>query len=191
MTGREKFSKYKWAINYFVKFYSVFSLKKQKKLLVKHRNDKGIKGLVLRYAILKNISPLCGDNVAIYENVFIYNPENIEFGKNVSINPMCYLEGKGGISIGDDVSIAHGVTIMSSSHSYSDPTVPIKEQPCLTDKVVINNNVWIGAKATILYGKFIGEGSVIGANAVITHNVKAGSIVGGVPARIIKESMLK
>jgi acetyltransferase-like isoleucine patch superfamily enzyme len=100
---------------------------------------------------------------------------------------MCYIDATGGIDIGDNVSIAHGTTIMSTTHRYDDLKIPIKDQPVDVFPTLIENNVWIGAKATILAGNIIGTGSIIAANAVITMNVPSMVVVGGVPAKIIKK----
>ena len=187
MTGREKFQKFKWAIRFITGFYALFPKNVRKKLLVHHRTTKGIKGIVIRYALLKTLCSGIGDNVAVYEDVYLHNPENIRFGSNVSVHPMCYIEGLGGICIGNDVSVAHGASILSTSHSFADYALPIKQQPLLTGKIVIEDNVWIGAKATVLMGRHIGSGSVVGTGAVVTHDVSPNSIVGGVPAKVIRE----
>lgn len=85
--------------------------------------------------------------------------------------------------------IAHGVTILSTTHKFVDVNVNIKDQRIEEKKTIIENNVWIGAKATILSGIRVGRGSIIGANSVVTHNVPENSVVGGVPARVIKKRL--
>ena len=72
----------------------------------------GLPGLGLRYVLLKRLSKSCGDNVAVFEGVFIHHPQNLVIGSNVSIHEMCYLDAAGGTSIGNDVSIAHSSTII-------------------------------------------------------------------------------
>lgn len=146
----------------------------------------GIFGLGLRYVLLKRLSKSCGENVAIFEGVFIYNPKNLVIGSNVSIHEMCYLDAAGGITIGNDVSIAHGTTIMSSNHNYAVPTEKIRDAPIILAPVTIGDDVWIGAGVRILSGVCIGSGSVIGAGAVVTHDIPSCSVAVGVPARIIK-----
>ena len=147
---------------------------------------KGIIGIVLRYALLKSIAVNCGDNVAIYPGVYLLKPDKLIIGNNVSIHPMCYIDSTGGIVIGNDVSIAHGTTIMSSTHNYADVNVAIKDQGIKLLKTEIKDNVWIGAKSTILAGVVVESGSIIAANAVVTKNVPQNTVVGGVPARTIK-----
>ena len=185
--GRDKFRKYKWIINLISVFIKIFPLKIRKKFFVNARNSKGKTGLALRYAILKTIAQHIGENVSIHENVYIYNPENLSIGDNVSIHPMCYIDATGGISIGNDVSIAHMVTLMSTTHVFSDIDIPIKDQGCESRQTVVGNNVWIGAKTTVLYGIKISQGSILGANSVVNKDVPEFAIVAGIPAKLIKE----
>jgi acetyltransferase-like isoleucine patch superfamily enzyme len=95
---------------------------------------------------------------------------------------MCYLDATGGISIGDDVSLAHGVTVMSTTHPVTG-TGRTKDRPIVSLKTSIDADVWIGAKATIVAGTTVGDGAIVGAGAVVTRRVEPGAIVGGVPAR--------
>lgn len=155
--------------------------------MVIFRGKKGIVGIAIRYIVLKSILPDLGDNVSIHENVYLYSPENLHIGNNVSIHPMCYIDATGGIDIGDDVSIAHSVTIMSSTHNYSSLEISIKDQDVYCINTKISDNVWIGAKATILSGVIINSGSIVGANALVSKDVECNMIVGGVPAREIKK----
>lgn len=185
--GREKFRKYKRLINLLSVFISIFPLRIRKKFFVNARNTKGRIGLALRYAIIKTIAKNIGDNVSIHENVYIYCPENLNVGNNVSIHPMCYIDATGGIDIGNDVSIAHMVTVMSTTHLFNDIVVPIKDQGCESKETVIESNVWIGAKATVLYGVKISQGSIVGANSVVNKDIPEYSVAAGNPTKIIKE----
>lgn len=188
--GREKFSKARWAIRIFTAFYGMFPLKIRIKLLEYYRNKKGIIGLGIRYALLKTIAQRCGENVSIHADCYLLNPQNLSLGDNVSINPMCYIEcgksAEGGVTIGNNVSIAHGVTIMASSHSFDDTKINIKDQKVSYRSVRIEDDVWVGAKATILSGRVIKKGAIIAAGAVVTKDVESYTIVAGVPARVIK-----
>ena len=187
LRGRDKFSKVKPILNILSKFYSIFPMKIRKKLFEHYRTVKGLKGIGIRYALLKTIAKKCGDNVSIHPDCYLFSPEKLEIGNNVSIHPMCYIEAAGGITIGNDVSIAHAVTIMTSSHNFNQKDIPIKDQQCSIEKTIIGDNVWIGAKATILCGCNIGSGSVIGATSVVTKSTQENTVNVGVPARRIKE----
>ena len=184
--GREKFSKIKPILNCAATLYSIFPFRVRKMLFEHYRNTKGLKGIAIRYILLKTIAKKVGDNVSIHPGCYIFFPENLELGDNVSIHPMCYIDAVGGVTIGNDVSIAHAVTIMSSSHRFDMRDIPIKDQPFIVEKTVVSDNVWIGAKVTVLCGKTIGSGSVVGASSVITKDVTPHTIVAGVPAKVIK-----
>ena len=184
--GRDIFKKYKAVLKIVECFYRVVPFRIRIWLYSFKRSKSGIIQLGKRYALIRSIAKSVGDNVKICENVYLYNIQNISFGSNVSIWPMCYIEGSGGVIIGNDVSIAHSVTIMSEEHKYTDLDIPIKDQGKELAKVTIEDNVWIGAKATILSGVLIGSGSIIGAGAVVTKDVPKNAIVAGVPAKVIK-----
>lgn len=143
-------------------------------------------GLGLRYCFAKRLFKAVGRNVSIHRDVYIFRPDKLEIGDNVSIHPMSYIDANGGINIGNDVSIAHAVTIMSTTHNYADDKIPIKDQGITPGKVIISNNVWIGAKAVILKGVKIGSGSIIGASAVVNKDIDSNSIAVDIPAKIVK-----
>lgn len=185
--GREKFLKIKPFLNVLSLFFSIFPVSIRKKLFEHFRTTKGLKGIGIRYALLKVICKKCGDNVSVHPDCYVFFPENLEIGDNVSIHPMCYIDAVGGISIGNDVSIAHAVTIMTSSHHFDRKDIPIKDQEYDVAKTEIGDNVWIGAKATVLCGNNIASGSVIGAGAIITRSTEVDSVNVGVPAKMIKE----
>ncbi|MDF2522781.1 MAG: acyltransferase [Clostridiales bacterium] len=185
--GRDKFNRFKTLIRILVIMCSTLPLKLRIVLFEHFRMTQGKIGLAIRYIFLKTIAKSCGDNVSIHPNVYLFSMQNLSVGTNVSIHPMCYIDAAGSIVIGNDVSIAHGVTIMSSSHQYDNVDVPIKDQQIELKLTCISDNVWIGAKATILYGRNVGGGSIIAANCVVTQDVPDGVIVCGVPARILKK----
>jgi acetyltransferase-like isoleucine patch superfamily enzyme len=112
-------------------------------------------------------------------------------GRRCSIGPYCVLYGHGGLTIGDDVLIAAHVVIVPSNHNIDDPTIPIRDQWTTDVGIRIESNVWIAARATILDGVTIGSGSVVAAGAVVTRDVQPNSIVGGVPARVLRDRVEK
>ena len=109
--------------------------------------------------------------------------QNITLGKNVFINSGCCFQDQGGIEIGDNVLIGQQVVIATLNHDL----VPEKRANMLPAPVKIGNGVWIGAHATILSGVTIGNGAVVAAGAVVTKDVPENTVVGGVPAKIIKK----
>ena len=108
--------------------------------------------------------------------------KNIKLGKGVFINEGCCFQDQGGIEIGDSALIGQQVVIATLNHDLN----PEKRKNMLPAPVKIGNNVWIGAHATILAGVTIGDNAVVAAGAVVTKDVPANSVVGGVPAKIIK-----
>lgn len=107
---------------------------------------------------------------------------NIELGRNVFINACCQFQDQGGIKIGDNCLIGHNVVIATLNHDMK----PERRWVCIPKRIVIGNNVWIGSNSTILAGVEIGDNAVIAAGSVVTKNVEAGTVVGGIPARYIK-----
>jgi acetyltransferase-like isoleucine patch superfamily enzyme len=90
------------------------------------------------------------------------------------------------ITIGNEVNLAQGVVVSALNHNYADTTRSIHTQGVSTAPVIISDDVWIGANATITPGVTIGRHSVVAAGSVVTHDVPPFTIVAGVPARIIK-----
>ena len=93
----------------------------------------------------------------------------------------------GPVTIGSHVNLAQSITVTALNHNFSDTTRRIDEQGISTNPVTIETDVWIGANAVILPGVTIGQHAVVAAGAVVTADVPANTVVGGVPARIIKK----
>jgi acetyltransferase-like isoleucine patch superfamily enzyme len=151
------------------------------------RHVPGKLGIGIRYPFARRLFASCGEVVAIFEGVYIRNGRNIRCGSHVSIHPMCYLDGIGGIEIGDQVSIAHGVSMLSFDHGFADPSLPIRNNPTTKAPVRIADDVWIGCGARLLSGVDVGRRSVIGAGAVVTRSLPSGSLAVGVPARVVRQ----
>ncbi len=112
---------------------------------------------------------------------------NIRLGKNVFVNSGCCFQDHAGIEIGDGTLIGHQVVIATLNHAV-DPSFRADMIPA---PVRIGKNVWIGAHATILPGVTIGDNAIIAAGAVVTKNVGSNTVVGGVPAKKIKDIEVK
>ncbi|HYC21564.1 MAG TPA: acyltransferase [Candidatus Bathyarchaeia archaeon] len=111
---------------------------------------------------------------------------SIRIGDNSAVNRRCYLDGRRGIEIGNNVNVSPEVYIVTFTHDPQSPTFACKGGP-----VVIDDHAWIGARAILMPGVHVGEGAVVGAGAVVTHDVAPYSIVGGAPARPIGERVRK
>jgi len=108
--------------------------------------------------------------------------ENINIGKNVFVNHACTFMDRGGITLEDNVLIGPKVNLITTNH----PLNPSERRATISHPIVIRKNAWIGAAATILPGVTIGENSVVASGAVVSKDVPPNTIVGGVPAKIIK-----
>ena len=112
--------------------------------------------------------------------------DHIYIGNNVGIGEFAHLGGGGGLSIGDDCIIGPFLSCHPENHNFSDHRRKIREQGTTRKGIVVGRNCWIGAKVSILDGVTIGDNCVIAAGAVVTKNMPANSIIGGVPARLIR-----
>jgi acetyltransferase-like isoleucine patch superfamily enzyme len=122
------------------------------------------------------------ESTTIFAPLYINFGQFIELGKNVFINHACSFLDMGGITIEDDVLIGPRVNLVTENH----PLDPSDRKALITKPIVIKRKAWVGAGATILPGVTIGENAVIGAGAVVSKDVPANTVVGGVPAKFIK-----
>ena len=106
--------------------------------------------------------------------------KNITVGKNVFINACCHFQDHGGVSLGDGCQIGHNVVFATLNHGLA----PEDRQTTYPAPITLGKNVWVGS---ILQGVTIGDNAVIAAGAVVTKDVPENTIVGGVPARIIRK----
>jgi len=111
---------------------------------------------------------------------------SLKIGNNVGINHYCFIGVRGDIEIGDNVIFGPRVNIFSENHIFDDLDVPIKNQGVKKDKTTIGSDVWIGANVSIMSGVMVGNSCVIAAGSVVTKDIEPFSIVGGIPAKIIR-----
>lgn len=137
------------------------------------------------WIIRKSVYKLLGMKIGKYSRIGIHTkiirPHKIIIGKNTIINEYCYLDGRGGLMIGDNSSISIFTKIISASHRANSTNFEYYEK-----KVIIGNRVWIGCNATILDGSILKEGCIIGAGTVIKNEIEAYSVYIGNPAKKIK-----
>jgi acetyltransferase-like isoleucine patch superfamily enzyme len=137
--------------------------------------------------VRERLSEIIGSQIDINTRVFPPFYTNfgrfITLGKNVFINHACSFLDMGGIIIEDDVLIGPKVNLITENH----PLDPADRQALLLKPIIIKRNAWIGAAVTILPGVIIGENAVVAAGAVVSKDVPANTLVGGIPAKIIKE----
>lgn len=123
------------------------------------------------------------------ETATIRTPFYADFGKSLHIgartfiNQLCCFMSRGNITIEEDVKIGPRVNLITLKHG----TKPAERRIITSQPIHIKRNAWLGAAVTVMPGVTIGENSIVGAGAVVTHNVPDNVIVAGVPARVIKE----
>lgn len=130
---------------------------------------------------------VCGDNCLIAADCLIR--ADIEMGVHCTVNSFTVLGGK--IRMGDTVRVANNVSIMGFNHGHEDLEKPICAQPHTEEGITIGDDVWIGANAVIVDGVKIGSHSLVAAGSVVTRDVPQYSIVGGNPARVIRDRRAK
>lgn len=127
-----------------------------------------------------------GKNSRIGIKTVILNPENIVIGANTIINEYCHLDGRGGLNIGDNVSISIYTKIITASHKMNSEKF---EYYC--EKTIIGNRVWIGTSAIILNGSNISDNCVIGAGCVFKGSTVPSGVYIGNPAKLKKYRKLE
>ena len=135
-----------------------------------------------------------GNNTSIARNLWLHcggTPDDnkhgfFEIGEYSFIGPNAVMGAGGGISIGNHVQIGPDVVISSENHNYNDVKKRIDQQGVSRKGVNIADNCWIGSKVVILDGVQVETGAIIAAGAVVTRSVSPNSIVGGIPAHILK-----
>ena len=134
---------------------------------------------ILSDIIGEKVVPTLSINLPFYTDF----GKHISIGKNVFINMGVMLTDLGGIVLEDNVLLGPQVKILSVNH----PVDPKLRRGLILKPVIIKNNAWIGAGATILPGVTVGENAIVGANATVTKDVPANTIVAGTPAQVIKD----
>jgi galactoside O-acetyltransferase len=167
-------------------------------------------GVKLRYLAYKPLFKFVKGNFKIEEGVTIYGFENIELGKNITFAKNSYIYAHDGgflkignnfsmntnsqlgasfgkIVIGDNCAIAPNCVLRASNHNFERVDIPFLEQGHLYGEITLEDDVWIASNSVITANTKIGKSSIIGAGSVVTKDVEPFSIVGGVPAKLIKK----
>jgi len=142
--------------------------------------------IYIKQALLGIMGAKFGKRVVIYPGVWISPGRNLVVDDDVDLAKDVLITTSGGVYIGKRSLIGYRTQIISANHSIPPIGEPFPISGDVLGKVIIENDVWIGANCIITPGVTIGEGSVVAAGSVVTKDVKANSIVGGVPAKLIK-----
>lgn len=138
----------------------------------------------LRGTLYKKITNCKSKNINVQSNCYFEN--NVIIGDNSGIGAKSFIQGP--CLIGKNVMMGPETVILTRNHKFEDVHIPMIEQGfSKSKKVIIEDDVWIGIRTIILPGVTVGKGSIIAAGAVVTKDVEPFSIVGGVPAKVIKK----
>ena len=170
-------------------------------------------GRLLRYLFFSPFFKKCGGKVLFSSNIIIHGFKNISLGTNITSgrylrlyasgntdeeiiignnvsfndNVMLNADCGGYILIGDNVLIGPNVVFRASNHNYIKKDTLIKQQGHKKGRIIIEDDVWIGANVVILPDVVIKKGSVVAAGAVVSKDVESYKVVGGIPAKVISE----
>ncbi len=139
-----------------------------------------------RNALLRLFGAEVGQNVRIHPKATIYFPWNLSIGDWSSVGENALIYNLGPIEIGEQVTISQRAHLCAGTHDASDPAMPLQKPP-----IAVGDQGWVCADAFIGPGVTVGEGAVVGARAVAVGDVDPWTIVGGNPARAIKERTLE
>jgi putative colanic acid biosynthesis acetyltransferase WcaF len=139
----------------------------------------------LRNRILRAFGAKIGHSVRIYPDVDIFFPWNLELGDEVTIGPRVQLYSLGPIHIGAGTLVSYGVHFCAGSHDYRQANLPL-----LKPAIRLGEGIWVCTEAFIGPGVEVGDFSIIGARAVVVSSFEEASIIGGNPARRLKERPL-
>jgi acetyltransferase-like isoleucine patch superfamily enzyme len=148
-----------------------------------------IQGIAIpvRLILAKKLFGHCGDDVIIHHNVLFSDGRNISLGDGVLVNRYAMLDDRGPIDVGPYTMLSAGITIETHTHPFDNFERPIAYAGRGLAPVRIGPNSVIGYNAVIMAGVTLGHRTIVGANSVVTKDVPDYTVVGGVPARVIKE----
>lgn len=142
-------------------------------------------GYMLRRWCVKYLLHNCGKKVIVKDHCYFGNGARLAVGDRSQLGQNARLQGT--ITIGEDCVMGPDVVIMATSHEFARLDVPVNLQGAkLEEPITIGNDCWIGTRVIILPGVELGDHCIIAAGAVVTHSFPSNSILGGVPARLLK-----
>jgi maltose O-acetyltransferase len=149
---------------------------------------RGLLGRRSRLRVRDGGSMTLGPGFVTGDDVLVTAIGTVTIGRNLFVNGSSRIVARDSIEIGDDVVIASGVSVLDHDHRTHvvDGALVIEGDEYVAEPIRIGSNVWLGDKVTVLKGVTIGDNVIVGANAVVTKDVPAGSIVGGIPAKVIR-----
>jgi maltose O-acetyltransferase len=149
----------------------------------------GIPGFFIRFLCYRALFAELRGMAWIQPGVTFVETHNLHVGRHFGCNTGSYINALGGIRIGDYVLIGSNVTFSAGEHATDGATPPVFARPAVPKQISIEDDVWIGAGAVIMPGITIRRGTVVGANAVVTHDTEPYSVMAGVPARKLRSRL--
>jgi maltose O-acetyltransferase len=146
----------------------------------------GVPGFAIRSLCYRLLFAKLGGIAWIQPGVTFVETHRLRIGRHFGCNTGSYINALGGIDIGDYVLIGSNVTISAGQHPIEGREPPVFARAALPKRIVIENDVWIGAGAVIMPGITLRQGTVVGSNAVVTRDTEPYSVMAGVPARKIR-----
>jgi putative colanic acid biosynthesis acetyltransferase WcaF len=140
----------------------------------------------LRRGLLRMFGAKVGHDVHVYNSAVIYMPWNLEIGDWSTIGELAYIYNLGTVQLGSRVTISHRAHLCAGTHDYNSPDLPLIKPP-----IVIGSQAWVCTDAFIGPGVTVEEGAVVGARAVVMHDVPAWAVVAGNPAVLVKQRVLR
>lgn len=164
-----------WLMLYYCIFRKIEPLTSQDKCLSNN----------LRYMAVKRLLKHCGKDVDVRYNCYFGTGDRLSVGDRSSLGMNARLGGS--ITIGNDCMMGPDVVMMAVSHEYSRTDIPIKQQgPKEEQPIFIGDDCWIGTRVVIMPGVHLGKHCIVGSGAVVTKSFPDYSVIGGVPAKLIK-----
>lgn len=146
----------------------------------------GYEGIILRHLFLKLVCRKVGKMGLIFRGVRISHACNMALGDSVDMNSGIYIDGRGGVDIGNFCFIGPDVKILTSNHRVDEISGPMMDYFSELKKVTIEDDTWLAAGAIITPGVTVRKGSVVASGAVLVTDTEPYSIYGGVPAKFIR-----
>lgn len=141
-------------------------------------------GKGIRRSVLRGFGATIGPKTSFHGGTYFSLPSRLVVGERCFVNRGCYLDLEGSVTLGDDVVIGHGTTLVTTNHDVGPSSR--RAGRAQGEPIVIGRGAWLGANVTVLPGVTIGPGAVVGACSVVTRDVPPDVSVAGVPARIIR-----
>jgi len=139
----------------------------------------------VRRFLVKRIIKKCGEKIIIKDHCYFGNGARLTVGDRTQLGQNAQLGGE--IILGNDILMGPDIVIMATSHNFDRIDIPINQQGADKEKpVIIGNDVWLGTRSVIMPGVKIGNHCIVASGAVVTKSFEDYSIIGGVPAKLIK-----